>query len=40
MALKSQFSELVMGEGGSPDVTFTLVFREVPEEKVVVAECL
>ena len=40
MKLKSQVSEFVMGEGGSPDMTFTLVFREVPEEKVFVAECL
>jgi predicted RNase H-like HicB family nuclease len=40
MSLKSQVSELVMGENSSPDMTFTLVFREVPEEKVVVAECL
>jgi hypothetical protein len=40
MTLKVQISDFVMGEGGSPDVTFTLVFREVPEEKAVVAECL
>ncbi len=40
MGLKSQVSEFVMGESSSPDMTFTLVFREVPEEKVFVAECL
>jgi predicted RNase H-like HicB family nuclease len=40
MTLKSQVSEFVMGEGSSPDMNFTLVFREVPEEKVIVAECL
>jgi predicted RNase H-like HicB family nuclease len=27
-------------ENSSPDMTFTLVFREVPDEKVFVAECL
>jgi predicted RNase H-like HicB family nuclease len=40
MSLKSQVSEFVMGENDSPDMSFTLVFREVPEEKIFVAECL
>jgi predicted RNase H-like HicB family nuclease len=40
MTPKSQVSEFVMSEGGSPNMTFTLVFREVPEEMVFVAECL
>jgi predicted RNase H-like HicB family nuclease len=40
MSLKRQVSEFVMGKSSSPDMTFTLVFREVPEEKVFVAECL
>jgi predicted RNase H-like HicB family nuclease len=40
MSLKSQVSMFVKGESSPPDMTFTLVFREVPEEKVFVAECL
>ena len=40
MSLKSQVEEFVEGEASSPGMTFTLVFREVPEEKVFVAECL
>jgi predicted RNase H-like HicB family nuclease len=40
MSFKSQVAEFVAGESGSPDMTFTLVFREVPEERVFVAECL
>jgi predicted RNase H-like HicB family nuclease len=40
MSLKSKVSEFVKGENSSPDLTFTLVFREVPEEEVFVAECL
>lgn len=40
MGLKSQVSELVKGESGFPDMNFTLVFREVLEESVFVAECL
>jgi len=40
MSLKSQVEEFVEGEASSPEMTFTLVFREVPEEKVFVAECL
>jgi predicted RNase H-like HicB family nuclease len=40
MSLKGQVAEFVKGEVSSPDMTFTLVFREVPEEKVFIAECL
>jgi len=40
MSVKSQVSEFVMGDDCSPEMSFTLVFREVPEEKVFVAECL
>jgi len=40
MSAKSLVSEVATGESGTPDMTFTLVFREVPEEKVFVAECL
>jgi predicted RNase H-like HicB family nuclease len=40
MSVKSQVAEFVKSENSSPNMTFTLVFREVPEEKVFVAECL
>jgi predicted RNase H-like HicB family nuclease len=40
MSLKSQVIEFVKGEVSSPEMAFTLVFREVPEERVYVAECL
>jgi predicted RNase H-like HicB family nuclease len=40
MSVKRQVAEFVKGEVSSPDMAFTLVFREVPEEKVFVAECL
>jgi predicted RNase H-like HicB family nuclease len=40
MNLKTQVSELVKGEDNSLDMTFTLVFREVADEKIFVAECL
>jgi predicted RNase H-like HicB family nuclease len=40
MNLKSQVSKFVKDENSPTDMTFTLIFREVPEEKVFVAECL
>ncbi|MFZ1085860.1 MAG: type II toxin-antitoxin system HicB family antitoxin [Terracidiphilus sp.] len=40
MSLKSPVAEFVKDEVSFPDMAFTLVFREVPEEKVFVAECL
>jgi predicted RNase H-like HicB family nuclease len=40
MNLKSQVTDLVDGKDSPPDMSFTLVFREVAEEKVFVAECL
>ena len=40
MSATSQISDIPKGEDSSPDMTFTLVFREVPEERVFVAECL
>ena len=40
MILKSEVPEFVKGESNSQDMTLTLVFREVPEEKIFVAECL
>jgi predicted RNase H-like HicB family nuclease len=40
MPVDKQVSEFVKGESSSPDMEFTLFFREVPEENVFVAECL
>jgi predicted RNase H-like HicB family nuclease len=40
MSLRSKVSEFVKDENSPPEMAFTLVFREVPEEKVFVAECL
>jgi predicted RNase H-like HicB family nuclease len=40
MILKNQVDEIAGSKDSFPEMTLTLVFREVPEEKVFVAECL
>ena len=40
MDLNDQVTPFGKSEDSSPDMSFTLVFREVPEEKIFVAECL
>ena len=40
MDIKSQVTGFVKGENSPLDMTFTVVFRDVPEEKIFVAECL